>query len=408
MNWAAVRQVVSWIVPESLILGAAALALHLPALHDAVAEFARFYPYVVFGLGMLLALRFQHSRLVFALLLLALAHWGLSHAPEGPGGRFVFQATAALLPLNLAAVTLMTERGTLTRAGLARIAALAFQVGVIVALARLLPVQAAAAVGRAFLPLTWLAWTPLASLPVIAFAVAATFIVVGIVFQASPTGRAFLWALVATFLGVHLHQAPLATTVYLSTAGLILAVAVIETSYLMAYRDGLTGLPARRALNEALERIDGRYTVAMVDVDHFKRLNDRHGHDVGDQVLRMVASRLGQVTGGGRAFRYGGEEFAVIFPGKGAAECVPELEVLRRTIEQSKFTLRRRLRRRSNRNARKKTASGAMPAASYVAVTVSMGVAEADGRHKTADDVVRAADRALYRAKESGRNRVKT
>ena len=60
----------------------------------------------------------------------------------------------------------------------------------------------------------------------------------------------------------------------------------------MAYHDELTGLPGRRALNEALLRVGSRYAVAMVDVDHFKHFNDAYGHEVGDQVLRMVAAQL--------------------------------------------------------------------------------------------------------------------
>src|SRR5439155_477780 len=84
----------------------------------------------------------------------------------------------------------------------------------------------------------------------------------------------------------------------LATGALILIVAVVEASYHMAYQDSLTGLPARRALNEALLRLGGHYTVAMLDVDHFKRINDHHGHDVGDQVLKMIAAKLAQLTGG--------------------------------------------------------------------------------------------------------------
>src|SRR2546421_12493897 len=94
----------------------------------------------------------------------------------------------------------------------------------------------------------------------------------------------------------------------------------------MAYQDSLTQLPARRALNEALLRLGSQYTVGMVDVDHFKRINDSHGHDVGDQVLKMVAARLAQVGGGGRAYRYGGEEFAVIFAVRRADQSHPEVE----------------------------------------------------------------------------------
>src|SRR5256886_17253000 len=112
----------------------------------------------------------------------------------------------------------------------------------------------------------------------------------------------------------------------------------------MAYQDSLTALPARRALNEALVRLGSQYTIGMVDVDHFKRINDSHGHDVGDQVLKMVAAKLAQVGGGGRAYRYGGEEFAVLFPGKGAEECLPELEARRQGEGDAKVLLRSRIR----------------------------------------------------------------
>jgi diguanylate cyclase (GGDEF)-like protein len=141
--------------------------------------------------------------------------------------------------------------------------------------------------------------------------------------------------------------------------------------------------------------------VAMVDVDHFKKFNDIHGHDVGDQVLRTVAGRLACVAGGGRAFRYGGEEFAVLFPGKTAAESAPHLETLRTSVAGATFTLRGQ-----DRPTRKPTSPGARGAsARQVAVTVSIGAAQARGA-ALPEQVVKAADRALYRAKEGGRNRV--
>src|SRR5207253_9119178 len=130
------------------------------------------------------------------------------------------------------------------------------------------------------------------------------------------------------------------SSAYFATGGLILVLSLIETWHGMAYDDELTGLPARRALNEALARLRGVYTVAMIDIDHFKRFNDEHGHDIGDQLLRMVGARLADIGGGGRAFRYGGEEFAVLFQGKDVSEAGIPLEALRRTIEAAPFTLR--------------------------------------------------------------------
>lgn len=403
LTWNFARKAASRLIPEGLLFGAAVASLRVDALREPISEFAPFYPIVVFGLGFLLALRFQRSRLVFALIVLALVEWGLDHTRAGEVGRFVWQAAAVLVPLNLAAIMLMTERGIFTRIGLARIALLLAQVGGIAAAVKYAPARAGAIVSYEALPGEWFTWTPLAQLPLFAFLLGAALIITGIVFRASPTGRAFLWALVAAFLALHSVDTHVAATIYGATAGLILVVAVIEASYLMAYQDALTGLPARRALTEALQRVNGKFTIAMVDVDHFKKLNDRYGHDVGDQVLRMVASRLNGVSNGGRAFRYGGEEFAILFAGDDIEECLPELEALRRTIEASKFTVRRRLQRR------KPTKGGnGGRARPQITVTVSIGAAESNGRQDAPEHVVQAADRALYRAKDAGRNRVES
>jgi diguanylate cyclase (GGDEF)-like protein len=183
-----------------------------------------------------------------------------------------------------------------------------------------------------------------------------------------------------------------------------LLVGLVQASAATAYRDPLTGIPGRRALDEALASLAGRYTLAVVDVDHFKKFNDTHGHDVGDQVLRMVAARLAAVGGGGRAFRHGGEEFALLFPGKAMDACVPHLEAVRKGIAGADFTLRApdRPRRRP-----KEPASRAKDAP-RLTLTVSIGAAERGATLRKVEEVLRAADTALYRAKQGGRNRVAT
>ena len=171
----------------------------------------------------------------------------------------------------------------------------------------------------------------------------------------------------------------------------------------MAYGDELTGLPGRRTLNEALLKLGGRYAIAMVDIDHFKRFNDEHGHDVGDELLRMVGGRLAAIGGGGKAYRYGGEEFAVLFPSKAVEDIVPYLEALRVGISVSAFTVRGRRRPREKPD-RPRAGAGRKK----VSVTVSIGVAEASRQHPTPERVIEAADAALYRAKKAGRNRLCT
>jgi diguanylate cyclase (GGDEF)-like protein len=191
-------------------------------------------------------------------------------------------------------------------------------------------------------------------------------------------------------------------TVYLMAAAILMGLSVLETSYAMAYRDDLTGLPARRALMRDLHGLGATYTLAMVDVDHFKKFNDRHGHDVGDQVLKMVAGQLAQTPGGGRAYRYGGEEFTLVFPGKTRDEAVPHLDAVRVAVGDARFNLRSWARPRKKPQSPK----GAKQDGRTLSVTVSIGVADSSTKEPTTEKVLKKADQALYRAKKAGRNQV--
>ena len=403
------RKLAAYGLPELPIILAAVIYTQSRALQQLLGGLMVFYPYAMFGAGLLLGWRFRRSRLLFALLLLTLVDRAVLHVaiPKVLGRQdVVFQAAAFLLPLNLAALALTAERGFLTPPGLIRLGVILAQLAFVAILSRGAAGAAAALLHANLLPPGLFAWTRLADPGLLAFFVATGLIGAGQLMSPTQTGRSFFWALVPAFLGVSAVRLgnPGFATFYLATSALILIVAVVEASYHMAYQDSLTGLPARRALNEALLRLGGQYSVAMVDVDHFKRINDRHGHDVGDQVLKMVAAKLALVGGGGKAYRYGGEEFAVIFAGRSAEECLPNLEALRTLVEDTRFILRSRM--RSKRKKEKVLAEKGR--GERVPVTVSIGVAEKDSRHTKSDQVVKAADRALYRAKDGGRNQVMT
>ena len=189
---------------------------------------------------------------------------------------------------------------------------------------------------------------------------------------------------------------------FAAAGALVLAIAGFQESWNIAYLDQLTELPGRRALEEALARLDGQYAVAMLDVDHFKKFNDTYGHDVGDQVLRMVASQLQDVGGGGKAYRYGGEEFTILFPDRTAAEAFPAVDRLRALIDGDTFEIRRRDRRGNTDNA-----TGTTTSTGGISVTVSAGIAECRERGRSPMEIIKSADEALYEAKRAGRNRVK-
>jgi len=401
------RRVTELFVPGGLVLLAALVFLRPGVLPESATPFLRVYPYAVGLVGVFLGWYFNRSRVLFGLLILAIADRLLLVFPpalgvDGSAGRIVFNAVALLLPTNLAAYSMLSERGVLTRRGLARVIPIPVQMLLVGLMWLVRQRELAALLDFRFVGVELIGWTPISQPGLLAFGVAFVLLVTRSFLLRNPIERCFVWALAAAFAGMQAAGTGWSPTGFFATAGLILAISVIEMSYRMAYHDELTGLPGRRALSETLLKLGSGYSVGMVDIDHFKQFNDRYGHDVGDQVLRMVSAKLERIPGGGKAFRYGGEEFAVVFPGQSASDVLPHLESLRRDIQASCFVLRGPDRPKKKPDI-PKPQSGPRKA---VLVTVSIGVAERDEDKRKPDQVVKAADKALYRAKDAGRNQV--
>jgi diguanylate cyclase (GGDEF)-like protein len=368
---------------------------------------------------MLLAWRFHSSRIFFALLVLFLAREatmvlcaGASSSSPWPRA---LQIALVMPPLDFILLAFMHERG-FTKASVAPVGLLLFSESVIVAVVGAagggLPAHSHHVAIKAALP----------DYILIVFVAAGIFLLVRALYTRKLADSALLWSLAAFFLSLRFMASARVSTAYSAAAACVLAAAIIENSYLLAYHDELTTLPSRRAFNDALLRLPQPYSIAVVDIDHFKKFNDTYGHDTGDQVLRLVAAKLSRVSGGGQSYRCGGEEFAVLFPGKVIAEVVPHLEQLRAAIEASEFRMRSGDRRqiprgpdRRNERTRRRARKGQMirhlmreTSADGLSVTVSIGVASSTGERSHPDLVLQSADKALYRAKANGRNRVET
>jgi diguanylate cyclase (GGDEF)-like protein len=395
-------------IPGGLIVLAACLLTWRPLLiPEILVPLLRALPAVFFLASLLLAWFFHRSRMTFAVLLIGISYtvWrGVSdgQAYARTNDRDILSLLGILLPINLAALLVIKERGVFTPKGRWLWGAIIVQVSVVFLVIRSRSTLFQGGVGKTWIDTGLTPWTALPQAAVVAFSTAIGFVLLRLTVTRRPIEQRFLWTLVAVFLAFHAHSLRDAL-LYFTAVALILGVALIQTSYAMAYHDELTGLAGRRAFNETLLRLGSDYVIAMIDVDHFKRFNDTYGHDVGDQVLRMVASHIALVSGGAQGFRYGGEEFAVVFPGKSMSDAVPHLDALRATIEGARFTLR------SRRRPRKKPTAGktvGLPRKD-VSVTVSIGAAVPSDRHVDPSHVVMAADRALYRAKKAGRNQLK-
>ena len=372
----------------------------------------KFFYAAVFIAALLLAWRFHSTRVLFCAIVLLLAHQALESFGQGRivvsgPGRIAFEAIALLIPFNFVLLTFLPERSSEGRTLFEFFLVLFFESIFVAVLAR--PDQPVPAFLHFPLIRSIHLRIPQPAIAVFIFAWGRLLYRVLQLHKAIDNGM--LWALAAVFLALNAGGAGRLGTVYFGVAAFILASSIVESSYSLAYRDELTGLDSRRAFNEALVRLKHPYSLAAVDIDHFKSINDTYGHDTGDQVLRMVASRLARVSGGGQSFRVGGEEFTIVFPGKTATDVAQHLEILRMDIENCSFRIRtgderRKVRRDTDRRAAVRTPKRPMHFdTGALSVTVSIGIAQSQPRLPV-DEAIQLADKALYRAKHTGRNRI--
>ncbi len=217
-------------------------------------------------------------------------------------------------------------------------------------------------------------------------------------------------ALIPFFTMIHIgltygikHSLMAHTVISFSAICIILLHSILRMYWQRVYIDELTDISNRRALDESLATIDGVYSIAMIDIDHFKKFNDTYGHEEGDNVLRFVASIIGKIQGG-TAYRYGGEEFCAVFKNTSIKDAFDAADNVRRKLAERKFFIRTKKVKKSASKDKKKTAKSQKSAK----VTISIGIAGPDRNNLTPDKILRLADNALYKAKKSGRNRVVT
>ncbi|HTQ76304.1 MAG TPA: GGDEF domain-containing protein [Burkholderiales bacterium] len=404
-------------VPAAIILAAALARAATPALPQSLSGLTTVGPYVVLILGAAISAWFNRGRALIMLVSLLAAFAGYSLAMESGSKSFAMLAVSAafaiIVPFNVLLASWFPDGGVRQHRNYRWL---------LLGLAEILIVLWIAYAGRSSLSGT--AWRdvlghPLLSpdpIPLAAQALIAAAFVAAVLRawprrgpkelrkEPRPVDIGIAAALVAFFVACWWRESVAVFSAFIAAAGVILLVAVLQESHRLAFRDELTNLPSRRALEERIAGLPPRYAIAMVDVDHFKQFNDAHGHHVGDQVLKLVAARLARIEGGGVSYRYGGEEFCVLFPERTLEESWPHLEKLRKDIEDYRIAVRGGDRPRQKDSGSRLRAARAPE--KTLSVTVSVGAAERDDTLIRPLLVIRAADEALYRAKRAGRNRV--
>jgi diguanylate cyclase (GGDEF)-like protein len=395
----------------------------------AVTVIMPFGPYIVFAIGLVMGWRYANAGMILGSLALACSYYGLAYFRSAELPRTVIldqavtSALAFLLPLNLAFYSVLTKRRLITATGILALILLTLQVFAIIifchpfsrissrvmaAITSLSPVVADklswffAWLGSVLTNHFFFRLESMPTAPALAFGLAFLFVLVQFVKTSDIRICGFFFGIVAAMLGIITRSSEPALIFYFFAAGLILVITAVEASFSMAYIDELTALPGRRSLNETLLNLGKKYSIAMIDVDHFKKFNDTFGHKTGDQVLKMIASRLGKISGGAKIFRYGGEEFTAIFAGKTVEDAISHIEDFRETIGSTPFIVRDwKRRRKKNNDCRRKNSANRK----QVKVTVSIGLASPGGKKTDPEKVIKAADKKLYSAKKGGRNR---
>jgi diguanylate cyclase (GGDEF)-like protein len=411
LSYALIKKLTVMLLPVGLLLAAFAALHRIPQLSAPQRELAAYAPYLTLVSGLGLSLAFNRGRVFFSLLLAGtfflMQRSLLVHGLGEPAHRVYFLCATVLLPLNLGLLSFMRERGIFSHAGKLRLGFLGAQFLAVYWIARFQqdygaipdliahPLSASRLFAGLLLP----------QVALLLFLLAGLLVLVRVLKRNLPIDVAILGTLVALGIACNRTDTDLAPSLFVSAAALLLTIGVLQDSHSMAFTDELTGLPSRRALNEQVMGLGRNFVVAMLDVDHFKRFNDTYGHDVGDQVLKMVGAKIAAVKGGGKPFRYGGEEFTVIFPRRSLQEVTPHLEELRQTIGNYELWLRGADRPKESEQGKARRSAGTTGAKS-VSVTISIGVAASSEALRTPAEVIKAADKALYRAKQRGRNQV--
>ncbi|MEE8320328.1 MAG: GGDEF domain-containing protein [Gammaproteobacteria bacterium] len=398
------------VVPFLLLIAAAVLRDEVNNIEPVYSQLLVWLPYLILGVTITLSVYFNHSRLFTASLTLLLAYCliqtQLQTALTEPLALSIYSMLSVALPVTLLLLFLLTDRGLRNRYGLLMAAVVPVQLLIALWVLDYYPGMETMLFINTYLPVKSISGYVLS---INASGCFAFSFLVGLLLLCkhdSETLAALIAALLFGFVTLAFFDRPKISVVMFSAAGISLIISLLHSSYDMAYRDELTGLLSRRALSERLKSLGQHYVIAMADVDHFKQFNDKYGHDVGDEVLKMVARQIAGVGGGGTAYRYGGEEFCVVFTGKELVQCKPFLEEIRLAVSNYCLALRnskhrpesgnsgmqRRARRRKSRNEE------------TISVTISIGVSGCSKRLSKPDEVLKAADTALYKAKRNGRN----
>lgn len=341
--------------------------------------------YILSAIVVFISWHFNRNRFLFVVFPLVFIYMGFEFLSPSKA-TLLFKYMTLVFPAHLLLFLFLSERGLLSVWGYLKIVFIIFEIGIV-----FLFIQNPSQEILDIFKIKIFAFNsfPLSDISLVLGLFILFVIIVLIMFNHFLIyNTAFLIILITYYISLYFVRVNNAIELGFIAITLIILVLLIREAYRLAFYDELTSLPGRRALIEDMAKLGRKYTLAMCDIDHFKKFNDTYGHDTGDEVLKMVASKLSNVSGGGKAYRYGGEEFTLLFPSKNLDESYIHADSLRENIAKTPFTVR-------NKKSAKK-----------IFINISVGIVQNSKKDKDPFATMKRADNALYKAKKAGRNTV--
>ena len=359
-----------------------------------------FSPFVFGAIALFVSIWLNRIRPMLVVLCIVLANLAFAYfapvAQESVMTSVLFPLISFLLPLNLFLWVLLPEKGVTNRSyNVFVISVISLQLVFLYWFMKELPLQWVEELSRPIAPNLEYIHLP--------FMGAFTFLIAGFAIslrlqkqqQLKIFDHSTLFILLLMGFALNQHNMPGVFQLVSMLSIIIVMLTMVFDAHHIAYTDELTGLKNRRALNEHLMSLGNKYAIVMIDIDFFKQFNDSYGHDLGDEVLRMVASILNSVKLGGKAFRFGGEEFTLVFKYKQVNEIENELQRLRMAVEDEQIEVMLTPNKKAIKN---------QPKSRMVNVTISLGASQCSKQCSDANKVLKQADQGLYQAKDKGRN----
>jgi len=373
------------VIPFLIALVFASLVYYQSKIPNFLLEISPYIFYILSAIVMVISWHFNRNRFLFVLAPLVFIYVGFELLAPSQA-TLLYKYVSILYPLHLLVFLLLSERGLFSIWGYLKIAFVLVQIGIVSWFVQ--------TPSSALLSLFKIKFFLFSSFPLsdigISLGVFIVFVIGALILfhHLIIYNATFLFIVLSFYASIYFIKVPYALELGFIAMVLSVLVLLIREAYRLAFYDELTSLPGRRALIEDMAKLGRKYTLAMCDIDHFKKFNDTYGHDTGDEVLKMVATKLENVSGGGKAYRYGGEEFTLLFPSKEVDESFIHADILRDAIAKAPFMVR-------NKNKPKK-----------IFINISVGIVQNTSKDKDPFATMKRADNALYKAKEAGRNTV--